>query len=56
MSTHLHTDELSIDAALVRRLVDAQFPQYAALPMNRLGASGSADRTYKRPYVRRGVR
>ena len=43
MSTHLHTDELSIDAALVRRLVDAQLPQYAALPINRLGASGSSN-------------
>ncbi|HEX7255567.1 MAG TPA: aminoglycoside phosphotransferase family protein [Gaiellaceae bacterium] len=29
----MHADELDIDAALVRRLVAAQFPQWAALPV-----------------------
>ena len=41
--TTLHEDELGIDAALVRRLVDAQLPEYAALPVVRLATSGSTN-------------
>lgn len=32
----LHTDELIIDEALVRRLVDSQLPEYAGLTATRL--------------------
>lgn len=41
MTNSLHADEIRIDDALVRKLVAAQFPRYAALPLSRLGSSGS---------------
>lgn len=39
----LHDDELPVDTALARRLVDSQLPAYAALPVARLGDSGSSN-------------
>jgi aminoglycoside phosphotransferase (APT) family kinase protein len=35
--TRMHADELDVDVALVRRLVAAQFPQWAELPVTRVG-------------------
>lgn len=43
----LHDDEIPIDLGLVRRLVDTQFPQYADLPLRRLGASGSTNALFR---------
>jgi aminoglycoside phosphotransferase (APT) family kinase protein len=43
----LHDDEIPIDIDLVRRLVDTEFPQYAALPLSRLGASGSTNALFR---------
>lgn len=39
----LHDDELPIDLALVRALVDRALPQYAHLPLRRMPASGSTN-------------
>lgn len=36
-----------IDAALVRRLVDAQFPQWATLPLDRLDPAGADHVIYR---------
>jgi len=33
----VHEDELEIDDALVRALVDSEFPQWAGLPLERAG-------------------
>ena len=43
MKKSLHGDELPIDVDLVRRLIAAQFPRYAALQLTSLGASGSTN-------------
>jgi len=43
MEQRLHPDELPIDANLVRRLIDAPFPRYADLSVERLGAAGSSN-------------
>ncbi|HEY9292454.1 MAG TPA: aminoglycoside phosphotransferase family protein [Microlunatus sp.] len=43
----LHEDELAIDVELVRRLVDRDLPQYADLPLTRLGASGSSNALFR---------
>jgi aminoglycoside phosphotransferase (APT) family kinase protein len=43
----LHDDEIPIDIDLVRRLVDTEFPQYAALPLSRLDASGSTNALFR---------
>jgi aminoglycoside phosphotransferase (APT) family kinase protein len=43
MSSGLHEDELPIDIELVRKLVAAQFPRYATLPLRKFGASGSTN-------------
>jgi aminoglycoside phosphotransferase (APT) family kinase protein len=42
-ATRLHDDEIPIDVDLVRKLVDRQFPRYAARPLTRLDASGSTN-------------
>ncbi len=47
MTQRLHDAELPIDIDLVRRLVDSQFPQYATLPLSRLGASGSTNLLFR---------
>lgn len=47
MSHTLHDDEIPIDIDLVRTLVDGQFPQYAGLPIARLGASGSTNALFR---------
>ena len=43
----LHADELDIDAALVRRLLAAQFPQWAALPTERVPSGGTDNALYR---------
>jgi aminoglycoside phosphotransferase (APT) family kinase protein len=43
----MHADELDIDAALVRRLLAAQFPQWAALPLERVPSSGTDNALYR---------
>ncbi len=37
----MHDEEVDVDAALVRRLVDAQLPQYAELPLTQVEAWGT---------------
>jgi aminoglycoside phosphotransferase (APT) family kinase protein len=39
----MHVQEAAIDEALVRRLVDAQFPDWAALPLRRVDPSGTVN-------------
>ena len=39
--TRMHDDEVSVDASLVRRLVDAQCPAWAGLPLTRVDAWGT---------------
>lgn len=43
MAPHLHRDELPIGPALVRRLIDRRFAEYAHLPLHALPASGSSN-------------
>ena len=43
----LHQNEIPIDADLVRNLVDNQFPEFAALPVSPLGASGSTNLLFR---------
>ncbi|MFI7363713.1 aminoglycoside phosphotransferase family protein [Streptomyces sp. NPDC050149] len=43
----MHADEPVTDAALVRRLIAAQFPRWAGLPATRVGASGTANAMYR---------
>jgi aminoglycoside phosphotransferase (APT) family kinase protein len=43
----LHDDELPVDLALVRALVDGQLPAYAGLPLQRLAASGSDNALFR---------
>ena len=45
--TTLHQDELPTDAALVRRLLAAQFPQWAELPVEPLASSGTVNALYR---------
>jgi aminoglycoside phosphotransferase (APT) family kinase protein len=43
----MHADELEIDEALVRRLLVAQFPQWASLPIEALPAGGTDNAIYR---------
>jgi aminoglycoside phosphotransferase (APT) family kinase protein len=45
--TDLHPDDFNVDAALVRRLVAAQFPQWADLPVAPVARSGVDNATYR---------
>ena len=47
MSGALHHDELRIDLALVRALVDRAHPGFAALPLRRLESSGSSNALFR---------
>ncbi|WP_024286162.1 aminoglycoside phosphotransferase family protein [Cellulomonas sp. KRMCY2] len=47
MTGPLHDDELLIDLNLVRALVDRALPEYASLPLSRLGASGSSNALFR---------
>jgi aminoglycoside phosphotransferase (APT) family kinase protein len=43
----MHADEADIDAPLVRRLLAAQFPQWADLPVERVASSGTDNAIYR---------
>jgi aminoglycoside phosphotransferase (APT) family kinase protein len=43
----LHEDEIPIDTRLVRALVDRAFPDWEALPLRRLGSSGSTNALFR---------
>lgn len=43
----MHADELDTDEALVRRLLAAQFPRWAALPIEPLPAGGTDNAIYR---------
>lgn len=43
----MHADELAIDAALVARLLAAQFPRWADLPIERVEPSGTDNAIYR---------
>ena len=43
----MHENELPIDDALVRRLVDGQFPEWAALPLRRIEPWGTVNAIYR---------
>jgi aminoglycoside phosphotransferase (APT) family kinase protein len=47
MAQLLHEDELPIDVSLVRRLVDRNRPDFAALPLTPLPASGSTNALFR---------
>ncbi|MEU6989325.1 aminoglycoside phosphotransferase family protein [Streptomyces sp. NPDC046465] len=48
MSTgKMHADEAAIDEALVRRLVDAQFPAWSGLPVERVDSAGTSNAMYR---------
>ncbi|CAA9416679.1 MAG: putative phosphotransferase [uncultured Rubrobacteraceae bacterium] len=43
----MHADEVHIDASLVRRLVDGQFPQWADLPVSAVRSTGTVNAIYR---------
>lgn len=43
----LHADEIPVDAGLARSLVARDFPEYADLPVRRLGPSGSSNALFR---------
>jgi aminoglycoside phosphotransferase (APT) family kinase protein len=46
-TVRMHTDEVDIDARLVRRLVAGRFPQWAGLPLRRLASSGTENAMFR---------
>ncbi len=46
-TTPMHADEVPTDAALVRRLLAAQFPQWAALPITPVLSAGTDNALYR---------
>lgn len=46
-ATRMHADEPDTDADLVRRLLVAQFPQWADLPVRRLASGGTVNAIYR---------
>lgn len=47
MSNKMHTNEVNTDASLVRRLLTAQFPQWADLPIERVRSAGTDNALYR---------
>lgn len=47
VSGRMHADEFPIDAALVRRLLAAQFPRWAALPIEPVPSAGTDNAIYR---------
>jgi aminoglycoside phosphotransferase (APT) family kinase protein len=43
----MHADEVAIDAPLVRRLLAAQFPEWAELPIERVPSAGTDNAIYR---------
>lgn len=46
-ASKIHADEVDIDASLVRRLLGAQFPQWADLPVTRVEFAGTSNAMYR---------
>ena len=46
-SRKVHADQVDIDTPLVRELVDAQFPQWAALPLKPVDSNGLVNAVYR---------
>ncbi|MFI0975689.1 aminoglycoside phosphotransferase family protein [Streptomyces sp. NPDC021093] len=46
-SSKMHADEADIDVPLVRRLVAAQFPQWAGLPVEAVASSGTENAMFR---------
>lgn len=47
MSPKMHAEEVETDVALVRRLLVAQFPQWAELPIERVPSAGTDNAMYR---------
>lgn len=45
--SRMHTDELEIDEALVRRLLGEQFPEWAKLPLSRVEPAGTDNAIFR---------
>ncbi|MGW0935630.1 aminoglycoside phosphotransferase family protein [Streptomyces sp. NPDC002666] len=45
--SRMHADEPETDDALVRRLITTQFPHWSGLPVERVGAAGTANAMYR---------
>src|SRR5262245_52290987 len=43
----MHVDELAIDEALVRRLLQEQFPEWADLPLHRIEPAGTVNAIFR---------
>ena len=43
----MHKEEISTDAGLVGRLLAAQFPQWASLPIQRVASAGTDNALYR---------
>jgi aminoglycoside phosphotransferase (APT) family kinase protein len=43
----MHADELPVDAAVVRGLIDAQFPQWRELPVRRVASPGTVNAIFR---------
>ncbi|MER7579008.1 aminoglycoside phosphotransferase family protein [Kitasatospora sp. NPDC097691] len=46
-ATRMHPDEPVVDAALVRRLISAQFPQWEHLPITPVGSAGADNAMFR---------
>ena len=46
-SSKMHDDEVTADASLVRELLEAQFPQWADLPIDRFPSGGTVNAIYR---------
>jgi aminoglycoside phosphotransferase (APT) family kinase protein len=47
MMASMHVDELEIDEALVRRLLDEQFPQWVDMPLRRIEPRGTVNAIFR---------
>ena len=45
--TPMHADEIATDAGLVRRLIAAQFPRWARLPIEAVASAGTDHAIYR---------
>jgi aminoglycoside phosphotransferase (APT) family kinase protein len=43
----MHSDEIDVDAEVVRRLLARQFPEWASLPMRRVASSGTVNAIFR---------
>jgi aminoglycoside phosphotransferase (APT) family kinase protein len=43
----MHADELTVDEAIVRRLVDDQFPRWRRLPVQRLATAATVNAIFR---------